>query len=332
MDYARDGVLLHFFNDEAIVRSLIRAGHTEADARNYAPVGCLEPNAQGKTFGSTFAVQFNSIKCLELALSNGIDNIFGQENGIRSGDPAAFASFEDVWNAYDAQFTHFIGQMVKGMACLDQAIAERVPFPFASAMIEGPLEKGCDLTAGGAVYNSTGVELMGFSNIADSLYAVNKVVFEEGRYDIKDLVQWLSEDWMDHEEEQQYLRNHVAKYGNDIDAVDGMAARVMNHFCDRLAVHKNFRGGSFWPGVFSVGFHISMGAFTGATPDGRAAGETLGNGVTPSNGRATTGPTAVMNSVAKLPLTRISNGMNLNMRLPGKRIAAKSTMNLIQGY
>ncbi len=332
VQYAKDGVLLHFFNDEAIVKSLLAAGLSEADARNYATVGCLEPNAQGKTFGSTFAVQFNGIKCLELALSNGIDNIFGQENGIQTGDPAAFASFDDVWNAYDAQFTHFLSQMVKGMACLDQAIAERAPSPFASAMIEGPLDKGCDLTRGGAVYNSTGVQLMGFSNTADSLYAVKKAVFEDRRFKMEDLVQWLAEDWMDHEEEQQYLRNHVDKYGNDIDAVDEMAACVIHHFCNRLAPHVNFRGGRFWPGIFSVGFHISMGAFTGATADGRSAGETLGNGVTPSNGRAVAGPTAVMNSVAKLPLSRVSNGMNLNMRLPGKRIPAKATMNLIQGY
>jgi len=332
MRYAGDGVLLHFFNDAAIIRSLIDAGLTRADARNYAPVGCLEPNAQGKTFGSTFAVQFNGIKCLELALSNGIDNIFGQENGIRTGDPAAFTSFDDVWAAYDAQFTHFIGQMARGMACLDQAIAERVPSPFASAMIEGPLDKGCDLTRGGAVYNSTGVQLMGFSNIADSLYAVKKVIFEDRKYAIEELAQWLAEDWMDHETEQQYFRNKVAKYGNDIDAVDDMAANVAHHFCDRLEPHRNFRGGRFWPGIFSVGFHISMGAFTGATPDGRAAGETLGNGITPSNGQAVNGPTAVMNSVAKLPLGRVSNGMNLNMRLPGKRIAAKKLVDLVRGY
>ncbi len=332
VEYAKDGVLLHFFNDDAIVPSLMDAGLTAEDARNYGVVGCLEPNAQGKTFGSTFAVQFNGLKCIEFALSNGIDNIFGQPNGIETGDPGQWTSFEDFWNAYDAQFTHFMGQMVKGMACLDQAIAEHVPSPFASAMIDGTLEKGCDLTRGGAVYNSTGVQLMGFSNIADSLYAVKKAVFEDQKYAITDLVQWLSQDWMDAEHARNYMLHKVAKYGNDIDEVDAMAARVMNHFCDRLKPHKNFRGGDFWPGIFSVGFHISMGAFTGATPDGRHAGDTLGNGVTPSNGLAVNGPTAVMNSISKLPLKRVYNGLNLNMRLPGKRIASKNLMNLIQGY
>ncbi|MBA4367686.1 MAG: hypothetical protein C0403_08615, partial [Desulfobacterium sp.] len=104
--YAKDGVLLHFFNDDAIVPSLMEAGHTEADARDYGVVGCLEPNAQGKSFGSTFAVQFSGIKCLELALSNGIDNIFGYRTGLETGVPDSFERFEDIWNAYDSQMTH----------------------------------------------------------------------------------------------------------------------------------------------------------------------------------------------------------------------------------
>jgi pyruvate formate-lyase/glycerol dehydratase family glycyl radical enzyme len=332
IEYAKDGVLLHFLNDDAIVPSLMDAGLTAEDARDYGVVGCLEPNAQGKTFGSTFAVQFNGIKCIEFALSNGVDNIFGHPNGIETGDPGDWTSFEDLWNAYDVQFTHFIGQMVKGIACLDQAISEYVPSPFASAMIQGAIEKGLDVTRGGAVYNSTGVQLMGFSNIADSLYAVKKVIFEDQKYSIEELAQWLNSDWMDADDARNYMLHKVAKYGNDLDEVDAMAARVMNHFCDRLKPHKNFRGGAFWPGIFSVGFHISMGAFTGATPDGRNAGETLGNGITPSNGLAINGPTAVMNSISKLPLKRVYNGLNLNMRLPGKRIAGKNLMNMIQGY
>ena len=332
VEYAKDGVLLHFHNDDAIVPSLIAAGHTEADARNYGVVGCLEPNAQGKTFGSTFAAQFNGIKCLEFALSNGIDNIFGQQNGIQTGSPEKFKSFEDLWNAYDNQFSHFIGLMVKGMACLDKAIAENVPSPFASAMIEGPIEKGCDVTKGGAVYNSTGVQLMGFSNIADSLYAVKKVIYEDNKYSMKDLTEWLQDDWTDQEPARKYFINKVAKYGNDQDDVDKMAIRVMNHFCETLSRHRTFRGGAFWPGIFSVGFHISMGAFTGASPDGRNSGDTLGNGVTPSNGVAINGPTAIMNSVTKLPLKRVYNGLNLNMRLPGNRIKSSKLMRLIQTY
>ncbi|TAL36215.1 MAG: formate C-acetyltransferase/glycerol dehydratase family glycyl radical enzyme [Spirochaetes bacterium] len=331
-EYARDGVLLHFFNDEAIIASLVKSGHTIEDARDYGVVGCLEPNAQGKTFGSTFAVQFNGIKCVEFALSNGIDNIFGYRSGIETGDPASFTSFDDVWKAYDAQMRHFIGQMVRGMGVLDGAIAEMVPSPFASAMVEGCIEKGKDLTAGGAVYNSTGVQLMGFANIVDSLYAVSSAVFRDKRFSIGDLAEWLSADWQDHDDKRAWFLNRVPKYGNDNDEVDAMAARVVEHYCDVLAGHRHHRGGAFWPGIFSVGFHISMGAFTGATADGRYAGDVLGNGITPTTGNAASGPTAIMNSVVKLPLARIFNGANLNMRFQGKRIMTAHLAVLIRTY
>ncbi|MBN1662556.1 MAG: hypothetical protein JW943_03035, partial [Deltaproteobacteria bacterium] len=282
IEYDRDGVLMHFFNDDVIIRSLAAGGHKIEDARDYGVVGCLEPNAQGKTFGSTFAVQFNGIKCVELALSNGIDNIFGYPSGIESGDPAGFKRFSDLWKAYDKQMRHFLKQMVRGMAVLDRMIAETVPSPFASAMVDGCLEKGLDLTRGGAIYNSTGVQLMGFANVVDSLYGVKKAVFEEKRFTMADLTRWLSDDWQDEEDKRAYFLNRIPKYGNDNDEVDAMAAKVMDHFCDCLAKYRNFRGGAFWPGIFSVGFHITMGAFTAATPDGRFAGDVLGNGITPT--------------------------------------------------
>jgi formate C-acetyltransferase len=332
IEYAKDGVLLHFFNDEAIITSLQRAGHTLEDARDYGVVGCLEPNAQGKTFGSTFAVQFSGVKCLEFALSNGVDNIFGHQSGIESGDPATFASFDGVWNAYDAQVSHFMGQMARGMAVLDQAIAELVPSPFASAMIDGPMEKGLDLTRGGAIYNSTGVELIGFSNVVDSLYAVQKAVFEDGVMSLAELATCLAEDWDDAEDKRVYLLHRVPKYGNDNDEVDAMAAKVLEHFCDEVLKHRNYRGGAFWPGVFTVGFHIAMGAFAGASADGRHAGDVLGNGITPTNGSAANGPTAVLNSVTRLPLTRIHNGVNLNMRFDGRRLKPEILMALVQTY
>ncbi|MFO7965141.1 MAG: formate C-acetyltransferase/glycerol dehydratase family glycyl radical enzyme [Desulfobacterales bacterium] len=332
VDYIREGVLMHLFNDDAIVAMLVRAGHTLEDARDYGVVGCLEPNAQGKTFGSTFAVQFNGVKCVELALSNGIDNIFGYRTGIETGYPAGFNDFEDIWNAYDRQMSHFVGRMVRGMHVLDRAIAENVPSPFASAMVDGCLDKGLDLTAGGAVYNSTGVQLMGFANVVDSLYGVKKAVFEEKRITLEELAEMLAEDWYDAEPMRAYFLHRIPKYGNDNDAVDEMAERVMDHYCDVLADHRNYRGGSFWPGIFSVGFHISFGAFSGASPDGRYAGDALGNGITPTEGNALSGPTALMNSVVKLPLTRVYNGVNLNMRFQGGKIKTEHLMNLVKVY
>lgn len=173
---------------------------------------------------------------------------------------------------------------------------------------------------------------MGFSNVADSLYALKKAVFEDKYCTMAELALWLSEDWQDVEHKRRFFLEKIPKYGNDEDAVDAMAAQVMAHFCDCLTPHRNFRGGAFWPGVFSVGFHLAFGSFTGATPDGRSGGDILGNGVTPSNGRALQGPTAVMNSVAKLPLFMATNGVNLNMRFSGKSLEPAVLSALVRGY
>ncbi len=331
-EYAADDVVMHFLNDEAIIDTLVDAGVALEDARDYGLVGCVEPNAQGKTFGSTFAVQFNGMKCLEFALSNGIDNVFGYQSGVATGDPAGFTSFEQVWEAYDEQVRYFVGQIDKGMKVLDLAIAELVPSPFASAMVDGPIEKGLDLTGGGAVYNSTGVQFMGFANTADSLYSVKKAVFEDRTFEMADLAEWMATDWMDAEDKRSYFLNRLPKYGNDVDEVDEMASRVLVHFCDELAKHRNYRGGYYWPGIFSVGFHVAMGCFTGATPDGRFAGDVLGNGLTPTTGNALEGATAVMNSVTKLPLVRVHNGTNLNLRFEGRKARPQLLVHLIRTY
>jgi len=330
--YCKDGVLLHLFNDEIIVKTLVNAGHTLGDARNYGVVGCLEPNAQGKSFGSTFAVQFNVAKCLEFALSNGIDNIFGYVSGLETGEAAQFVTFDQVFAAYDRQVTHYVGQMVRGITCLDQAIADVLPSPFCSAMIEGPMDKGTDLTKGGAIYNSTGVQFMGFSNTTDSLFAIKTAVFEDKKFTMEELFIWLAEDWTDAQDKQAYLVNQIPKYGNDHEGADAMAIRVADHLCGVLSCHKNYRNGRFWPGIFSVGFHITMGAFTGATPDGRNAGDVLGNGISPSNGVTLSGPTAVLNSVAKLPLDKIFNGANLNMRFQGNILNPELFSALVTTY
>jgi formate C-acetyltransferase len=96
--------------------------------------------------------------------------------------------------------------------------------------------------------------------------------------------------------------------------------------------HKNYRGGKFWPGVFSVGFHIAMGAFAGPSPDGRHSGDVLGTGATPTNGNALAGPTAVIHSITKLPLTHVYNGVNLNMRFNPVRLKPETLYSLIKAY
>ncbi len=332
IELALDSVPLHLFNDSEIVTALVDAGHRLADARDYGVVGCLEPNAQGKSFGSTFAVQINGAKCLELALSNGVDYVFGCDSGLKTGDAATFKGFQEVWNAYDAQLSYFLGQVHKGMGALDRAIAELLPSPFASAMIDGCLESGIDLTGGGATYNSTGVQLIGFANVADGLTVIREAVFENQSLDMAGLIEHLRDDWQAAENLRTRVLNKVPKYGNDDPQADAMAAKVLEHFCAKVSSYDNYRGGSFWPGVFSVGFHVAMGTFAGAGADGRHAGDILGNGITPANGRARSGPTALLNSVARMPTRLATNGSNLNLRFDPRWIGSETLSALIKTY
>jgi pyruvate-formate lyase len=189
-----------------------------------------------------------------------------------------------------------------------------------------------DLTEGGARYNFTGVQLMGLANVADSLAAVKKLVFDEGRVTGIELAEAIANDFSNVEPLRQMLLKRAPKYGNDDDYVDSIAREVVKHFADELAEYRNFRGGQFQLGIFSVAFHIVMGAFTGATPDGRRMSGVLANGITPQTGAATAGPTAIANSAVKLGQIDISNGNTLILRFQPNAIQADRLQSLIRTY
>jgi formate C-acetyltransferase len=323
-ELTRQGVLIHFFNDEAIVPALVAKGCSLEDARDYSAVGCVEPNPHGKTFGSTFAVQFNAAKCLEFALTGGMCSVFGLQNGLPCGSLQQYATFDELFEAYKLQVRHFTERMTEAMHVLDRAIAELVPAPFASSLIDGCLESGKDVTRGGARYNFTGVQLMGMANVADSLAAAKKLVFDEGEVTAPELAEALANDFSNREPLRQMLLRRAPKYGNDDDYVDTIAAEVVDQFGSELDKYENFRGGKYQMGIFSVAFHIAMGAFTGPTPDGRRMSEILANGITPQTGFALGGPTAIVRSAAKIDQSAISNGNTLILRFQPETSAAQS--------
>jgi formate C-acetyltransferase len=331
-ELSREGVLIHFFNDGVIVPALEKKGCSIDDARDYSAVGCVEPNPHGKTFGSTFAVQFNAAKCLEFALNDGVCSVFGMPNGISCGSLQDYPKFSDLFGAYKKQVSYFVQKMTEAMQYLDAAIAERVPAPFASSLIDGCFEKGIDLTVGGAKYNFTGVQLIGLANVADSLAAVKKLVFDEGELTGAELAQAMANDFSGYEPVRQMAMKRAPKFGNDDDYVDSIAEEIVAHFADELSEYKNFRGGQYHTGIFSVAFHIAMGAFTGPTPDGRKMSVILANGITPQTGFATDGPTAIARSAAKLGQAKISNGNTLILRFHPESLEPEKLCSLIKTY
>ncbi len=311
----KSGSSIALFNDDIMVKSLEDLGFTLEDAREYAPIGCVEPQHPYKSYGSTNANQLNLVKCLELALTNGIDMFTRVDYGVKYDKE--IASYEDLWEAYINQMKYFIKYMVLTMDTLDTAIAELTPQPFLSATTDNCIENGLDVTKGGAIYNFTGAQLLGLATVADSLAVIKQMVFEEKLLPFEDLVQMLMKNFRGSyqgkkgSEWRQIFINNVPKYGNDDDYVDSIAVDVVKAYCTEILKHKNNRGGQFNPGILSTTFHLAFGVFTAASANGRKSRDTLSNGLGPTNGMDKNGPTAVLNSVKKLDHLLISNGSSL---------------------
>ncbi len=302
---------LQLFGDEGVIASMTNRGVPLEEARNYGMVGCVEQAVPGKSFTSSDAGLFNLPLCLELALNDGRGRLFSDQLGLPTGDPRSFTCIEDVIGAYRAQVEHLVGQMVGGVEGLAQAHAEQRPVPLASSLTDDCLERGLDLTAGGARYNFTGIQGVGVAIVADSLAAIDRLVFSEKRITMEELLGALETDFEGQEALRQMLLGKAPKYGNDDDDADQFACAAAEVYCRAVERHRNMRDGSYSPGLYSVTTHVAFGLMVGATPDGRHAGAPLSQGISPAHGRDGSGPTAALKSAAKLDHTLVSNGLAL---------------------
>ena len=316
-------------NDDVIIPALMKKGIKKEDARDYVVIGCVEISVPRKAFGSTDAALMSLPICLEMALNNGYSPVMLEEVGIKTGDPRQFKSMDDVLSAFRQQVAYLVEQMVIGLNALGIAHQELYPSPLLSATIEGCLETGKDVTAGGAVYNFTGVQGVGTADVADSLAAIDQLVFTEKRTTMDELLQAIEDDFEGHERLHQLILNRVPKYGNDEDLPDMYAREVAEVFCQEVAKHSNPRGGVYLPGFLSMTNHQGFGKFVGALPSGRKAFETFANGISPCTGLDSKGPTAALKSGAKLNYLLATNGVAFNLKFnPDHLKGAEGTRNL----
>lgn len=332
----KSGTSIALFNDDVMIPGLINQGFSLEDAREYAPIGCVEPQHPHKSFGSTNANQFNIVKCLELTLNNGVDMLSRKEYGLKNDKE--INSYEDLLDALKKQIKYFIDYMVKTMYFLDKSIAELTPQPFLSATIDDCIGRGLDITKGGAIYNFTGPQLIGLATVADSLAVIKKFVFEDKLLSFKDLVQMLAKNFRGVYKErkgtkwQEIFRNKVPKFGNDDDYVDQIAVDISRFYCEEISKHLNYRGGKFNPGIYSTTFHLAFGVFTGASADGRGKSDPLSNGLGPTSGMDKNGPTAILNSIKKLNHELITNGNSLILSFHPKTLKLEILIPLIRTF
>lgn len=371
-----------YYNDEVIIPSLLSRGLTLEDAREYNIIGCVEPQKAGKTEGWHDAAFFNMCRPLELVFSGGYDK--GELVGLPTGDVTKMQTFDEFYDAYKQQMEYCIQLLVNADNAIDVAHRELCPLPFESSMVDDCIRRGKALQEGGAVYNFTGPQGFGVANMADSLYAIKKLVFEEKKITLAEYKKALEENYgrglsldkaeeitgqivasllsqgktidaekiaqiasavsaygTDSEDKKKYDRllemiEEIPKFGNDNGDVDAFARDVAYTYTRPLEKYKNPRGGQFQAGLYPVSANVPLGAQTGATPDGRLAGTPVADGVSPSAGKDTHGPTAAANSVAKLDHGIASNGTLFNQKFHPSALSGREGLEsfaaFIRGY
>ena len=299
-------LILNF--DRVVIEALEGEGMSHEDAVDYGVVGCLENTAQGNDTSGTVDVHFNVAKSLELALNDGKDWRSGERLGVESEDPLEFESFEQVMQAYKQQLRATIKYVTEITSACDDLRSKYVPCPFLSAVVDGCVERGRDIRNGGAIYNFTTCNGVGIATAADSLAAINKIVIEDKRLTMAELLQALRANFEEKEDIRQMLITKAPKFGNDDDYVDSIAREIFRFWCRELSQYLTPTGKRFRAGYLSWNHFIHDGAFTAATPNGRRAGEPLSNGASPSQGCDVKGPTAAMKSVARLGFDLLPSG------------------------
>ena len=325
------------FNDESIIPALEAQGIAPADAVNYAIVGCVELTTHGNNLGWSDAAMFNLVKALELAMNDGKCLLTGAQLGPQTGYLTDFATYGDLERAFAVQIDHFFEKMIEACEKVEEIHQRLLPSAFLSSVIDDCLERGLDVTRGGAHYNLSGIQVIQVANVADSLAAVKKLVFDEGTVDKARLVAALQTNYEHDDELRHMLINKAPKYGNDVEWVDEIGNQWVHYFAAKFEGRTNYRGGRYHTGLYTVSAHVPMGANVGATPDGRPARAPLADGgMSAVYGRDHRGPTALLSSVARVDSYLGSNGTLLNMkflpRLFKSEEGAAAFSSLLRGF
>lgn len=304
-------------NDRAAIAALTARGDTLAQARDYGIVGCVEPVSNGRAYTHSAAILLNLTSVLELALFNGrhrhtgLDRLVSEE----TGDPAAFTTFDEFRNAFARQARWIVDRATALNQVLGRTHQAFYPTPILSAMFEGPMEKGKDLIDGGAEINASGATIIGMADVADSLSAIRRAVFEERSVSFAELLTALKRNYAGFEALRARLADpeRTPKYGNEDPAADGMVTWVLELLDGLFGAKESYRGGRYRVGYWTMTNHAGFGRLMFATPNGRKARENFTSGFTAVSG-VTPHLTAVLNSAAAQPARFLSSGIALNLK------------------
>ncbi len=303
-------------NDKAVIKALTSKDETIEHARDYGIAGCVEPGSNGRFYGHTGAILLNLTSALELTLFNGRHRHTGKDPiSEETGGPETFHSFDDFKKAFEKQARWLVEQSVTLNNIMGKTHQDFYPTPILSALFEGPMEKGKDLIQGGATINSSGAAIIGLADVADSLSAIQEHVFKEKTISMSELLDALEKNFEGYEALQTRLMNpeKTPKYGNDKPDADANVTWIIKLLDIAFREKKNYRGGHYRVGYWTMTNHAGFGRLMKATPNGRKAHENFTSGITPVSG-VTPDLTKALNSVAKQPAACLSNGVALNLK------------------
>jgi trans-4-hydroxy-L-proline dehydratase len=322
------------FNADLVVQEMVRVGKSLADARDGGTSGCVETGAFGKE-AYILTGYFNIPKILELTLHDGFDLYTQKQLGLHTGDPRTFATFDDLFAAFEKQMLHFIDIKVRGNNVIERLYAAYMPAPFLSLLVDDCVQKGKDYHDGGPRYDSSYIQGVGMGTITDCLSAIMTHVFEQKTMPMEKMLEILDADFAGFERERQILLNKTPRYGNDDDSADDLLVRVFDAYFNAIDGRKNTRGGEYHINLLPTTCHMYFGSVTGATPDGRRAWAPLSEGISPVQGADRRGPTAVLKSAAKMDHVR-TGGTLLNQKFTPQLLADETGLEalvaLIRSY
>ncbi len=305
---------IKFICDETAIKQQLSLGRTYEMAKEYGGTGCFIHTIPGKSHDPGTDAQ-NLPMMLELALNNGVSRMFHKKIGAETGDPRQFKSYEEVWEAYKTQLRTVLPKSLIGVSYYQYLWATQMPSPLLSSLYDKALERGRDVVDGGTdPYSSTGLWVTGTVNVGDSLAALKKVVFDDKKVTMSELIDALDANFVGYERVYQLLKA-APKFGNDIDYVDRIMDDVVCNLADELDNFTGYAGRKYVAACATIQYNQAFGAMLGASPDGRHDHEALGEGgISPHQGRNVSGATSTTRSVAKLSLTRSAGGNVLNMK------------------
>ncbi|MFX1448539.1 MAG: pyruvate formate lyase family protein [Promethearchaeota archaeon] len=304
-----------FYNDEIIVPALHNTGYSLEDARDYVIIGCVEPTGQGNSFSATGRMFMNLPGVLELILNNGYSNFSESIDGLQTGFPEDFTTYDKFYDAFTRQLKFNIEKCIKIAEVGDRETMNYFQHPFVSATLDGCLESGKDYVCGGAKYNFSSITAYGFATLVDSMYNIKKVVYDKKLMTLPDFIKILNSNFEENEIFRQKLINNYEKWGNDANEIDSLANELWDLFTQEVGKSKPLRGGRYNAGAYSMGIHVMEGMLTRSTADGRKAGRPISNSLSPVNRVEKNGITAILNSIAKLNYDNAMNGVAVNIRI-----------------